>query len=361
MAVDLEDAYNRVQFKLLMELCAIWRQLDAHKIARSSTLGKKSCYTTWKLDLHAPTTNNGTSTRLPSVPSPLQCLHKGTGGYEQQNGLSRVLTLANDGLIYKTACDISTAVTAVQEQLEKVSHWCQETESEINPSKAQALWCTLNNKAAGQAMPAVSFNGEVKTRTNSLRYLGIHFDRMFTYKTQVESTKLRCKKGLSALKAMVSKGIEQCHQFLLYQSVILSVIDYGLGLTTLSQSNLLKLDRVQNEAMRDTLGTTKDTPIENMSYLLDLPSMETRHKEEQVKAYLNAMQNPKNPPHDAVKEEKGCRLARGKSWVGQAEQPIQRVCSLAEPKQASYWEKRPVEFKPYYKTLLSENLGTHCR
>ena len=171
-----------------------------------------------------------------------------------------------------------------------MSHWCQETESEINPSKAQALWCTLNNKA-------VSFYGETIERMNSLRYLGIHFNRMFTYKTQVESTKLRCKKGLSALKAMASKGIEQRHLFLLYRSVILSVIDYGLGLTTLSQSNLLKLDRVQNEAMRVILGTTKDTPIETMRYLLDLPSMEIRHKVEQVKAYLSAMQNAL---HDAI-------------------------------------------------------------
>ena len=87
------------------------------------------------------------------------------------NGLSRVLTLADDGLIYKTASDIHIAVTAVQEQLEKVSHWCQETESEINPGKVQVLWCTLNNKAVGQTMPAVSFSGEVKERTNSLRYL----------------------------------------------------------------------------------------------------------------------------------------------------------------------------------------------
>ena len=63
---------------------AIWRQLDAHKMARSSTPGKKGCHATWKLDLHAPTTDNGTSTRLPSVPCPLQCLHKGTGGSEQQ-------------------------------------------------------------------------------------------------------------------------------------------------------------------------------------------------------------------------------------------------------------------------------------
>ena len=66
--------------------------------------------------------------------------------------------------------DISTEVTAIQEQLEKVLHWSQETESEINPSKVQALWCILNNKAVGQAMPAVSFNGEVIKHTNSLRY-----------------------------------------------------------------------------------------------------------------------------------------------------------------------------------------------
>ena len=81
-----------------------------------------------------------------------------------------MLALADNGLISKTTRDINTAVTAVQEQLEKVSHWCQETESEINPSKAQALWCILNNKEVGQTMPAVS--------TNSLRYVGIHFDRM---------------------------------------------------------------------------------------------------------------------------------------------------------------------------------------
>ena len=64
--------------------CAIWRQLDAHKMARSSTQGKKGCNATWKLDLHAPTTDNRTSTRLSPVPRPLQCLHKGTGGSEQQ-------------------------------------------------------------------------------------------------------------------------------------------------------------------------------------------------------------------------------------------------------------------------------------
>ena len=190
---------------------------------------------------------------------------------------------------------------------------------------------------------------EIIDRMNSLTYLGIHFDRMLMYKTQVKSTKLRCKKGLSALKAMASKGIDQRRLLLLYHSVLLGAIDYGLGLITLSQSNLLKLDRVQIEAMRVILGTTKDTSIEVMRYLLGLPSMKARRKVEQVKAYLNAMQNPKNPLQDAVKEEKGCRLARGKSWTGQAAQSTQHVCGLTDLKQVRDWrKKRPVEFKPYY-------------
>ena len=37
------------------------------------------------------------------------------------------------------------------------------------------------------------------------------------------------------------------------------------------------------------------------------------------------------------------------------------MCSVAEFKQVRDWGKCPVEFKPYNKTLLSENLGTHCR
>ena len=82
-----------------------------------------------------------------------------------------------------------------------------------------------------------------------------------------------------------------------------SGIDYGLGLivdffygtigpTTMSETNLLKLDRVQNEVMRIVLVTTKDTPTETMRFMLDIPPMQTRQKVEQVKAYFSAVENP---------------------------------------------------------------------
>ena len=92
-------------------------------MARSSTPGKKGCHATWKLDLRRQTTDNGTTTRLPPpLPHLTPVLYKVyTKGLADlnSNALSRVLTLAEDRLIYKTASGTHTSVTAVQEQLEK--------------------------------------------------------------------------------------------------------------------------------------------------------------------------------------------------------------------------------------------------
>ena len=100
----------------------------------------------------------------------------------------------------------------------------------------------------------------------------------------------------------------------------------------MAQTNLLKLDIVQTEAMRVILGTTKDTSTENRRFMLDLPPMQTRQKVEQVKACFNAVKNPHNPPYEAVKDTKGCRPGRGKSWMGQAEDSILQLCQLTELK-----------------------------
>ena len=46
--------------------------------------------------------------------------------------------------------------------------------------------------------------------------------------------------SLSVLKAMAAKGIKQRHISLLYQSVDLSVIDNGLGITIMAQKKPAK-------------------------------------------------------------------------------------------------------------------------
>ena len=50
---------------------------------------------------------------------------------------------------------------------------------------------------------------------------------------------------------------------------------------------------------------------------------------EHAKAYLDAIQNPTNPFHDAVEEKKERRLARDKSWIDQAAY-TNHVCGIIE-------------------------------
>ena len=96
----------------------------------------------------------------------------------------------------------------------------------------------------------------------------------------------------------------------------LSVIDYGLGLTTMVQTNLLKLDRVQNEAMRVILGTTKDIPTETMRFIIDLPPLQTTQKAEQVKAYFSAVGNHHNFTPRSHERHKGMQTGTGQVLNG---------------------------------------------
>ena len=148
----------------------------------------------------------------------------------------------------------------------------------LQPSKAGALWCSLNNHAVKAAMPTVSIDGQELERVHALRHLGITFDRSLSGKDHITRVVTKARKGLNAVKLMAIHRMPQRILFILYQSLVLSVIDYGFGILTLSASQLRRLDVVQNEAMRTILGCTRDTSAEAMRHILDLPCMDERHK-----------------------------------------------------------------------------------
>ena len=58
------------------------------------------------------------------------------------------------------------------------------------------LSCTLDNRATGIPMPAVTFDGAVVEQTIHPRHLGIHFDRMLTHRhveTAAKSARKVCQ------------------------------------------------------------------------------------------------------------------------------------------------------------------------
>lgn len=57
--------------------------------------------------------------------------------------------------------------------------------------------------------------------------------------------------------------------------MVLRVTENGSTLTSMSQTNLLKLDIVHNEALTIMLETSKDTPMETIWFMLDLLPMKS--------------------------------------------------------------------------------------
>ena len=132
---------------------------------------KKGDHVTWKLD-RSPHLNNWQWVFHKAFTYPqssTMTTQRDWQIYLNSNGISWTFTLADDGLMYKTACYTHTPVTAVQKQLKKkVTMAPRDREHfEITPSMVQFLWCIFNDKAVGHAMPAVSFNREVIERTVS--------------------------------------------------------------------------------------------------------------------------------------------------------------------------------------------------
>ena len=117
---------------------------------------------------------------------------------------------------------------------------------------------------------------------------------MLTYKTQVESTKLGRKAGLFTLKSRYVKSIEQRHL------PAVSECDTQRHSLWAGSHNLVTVQppEARQGATQSALPTGPAT------------NGKVAHKMERVKAYLNAMQNPKNSLHNAAKEEKGCRQAK---------------------------------------------------
>ena len=262
-------------------------------------------------------------------------------------------------LVYRSGKDREEIVRSAQNEINRVGEWCDSHNGKLHPDKACVLWCSLNNRAVKTDMPTVNIQGKTLSREHSLKYLGITFDRSLSFNLHITHVINRARKGLVAVKTMAAAKMPQHVLLILYKALVLSVIDYGLGLLTLSATQLQRLEVLQNEGMRSILGCTRDTSTEAMRYVLDLPPMQDRHKISQVKAYLRVAADTSNPLHDKIGRNAKCRLKRGSEWLTQAAKTIDSCTSVQNVRRGEAW--KAVEDPTEQFTTVISTLGRECR
>ena len=202
VALDLEDAYNRVDFKILL------RTLVNMKIDPFIILWIGHALLKRKVALRVGPWTSDVRTITPGLPqgsalSPV-LFNVYTVGItsNQLEAPGRTLSFADDVLVYRHGKDRKAIVASVQEELDRLDNWCVEYKGRIHPDKACVLWCSLNNRAVKSEMPPVFIEGKELQREHTLKYLGITFDRSLCGSEHISRIIVKARKGLVALKTM---------------------------------------------------------------------------------------------------------------------------------------------------------------
>ena len=106
-------------------------------------------------------------------------------------------------------------------------------------------------------IPDVSISGKVIKRENSLRYLGIIFDRSLSGNDHILRDIWKSRKDLNALKMMKYANVPLRILLIIYQTLVMSIVDYGFGFLTLSKTQLASLRVTPNQGMRTILVCTR--------------------------------------------------------------------------------------------------------
>ena len=361
VALDLEDAYNRVDYRILM------RTLFNMKIDPYIILWIGNALLKRKVALRVGPWTSEVRTITPGLPqgsalSPV-LFNVYTVGItsNQLEGPGRTLSFADDFLAYRHGRERRAIADSTQQELDRLGEWCEENKGKIHPDKACVLWCSLNNHAVKAQMPPVFIDGKELQRVSNLPYLGVLFDRSLCGSDHISQTIIKARKGLIALKTMATARMSQRILVILYQALIKqSVVKYGFGLLTLSTAQLKRLEVIQNEAMRAILGCTKDTSAEAMRHLLDFATMAEFHKLAQVDAFLKVAADTKHPLHDKVGNRPDSRLKRGSEWMTEATHTIESCgISIECIRRGTPWVYFIDYIEQYTKVIAT--LGRECR
>lgn len=210
--------------------------------------------------------------------------HQICTGYDNVN----ILQYADDFVFYTQNRSLELNEAYIQRALDSVVGKLRELGLEISPTKTQC--CSFRRGRKVDQVTLYINNNNVTCVTN-VKYLGIWLDKSLLWSKHINETCEKTMKMIGLLKVLAgaSWGVHPKHLRRLYIALIRSRIDYGCFLyETATKTHLLKLDRIQNIAMRVIGGFIRTTPIHAMECEVCLHPLQFRRQYLATKYCLKA-------------------------------------------------------------------------
>ena len=201
----------------------------------------------------------------------------------------------DDGLFWATGNTIIEARDKIQKALDCLTNWCKETGFKISTNKT---FFVIFTRKQVPRVPSFTLCGHPIERKMSAKYLGITFDSKLTWQLHVDDLVERCKNPLSLMKLVARRqwGGDRKTLTLMYTSLVRSKIDYGSFLyATAKHTHLLKLDRVQYEAIRIIAGLLRATKVVQLEVEANIVPLEFRRDQLMMNYFINVIRIRNNP------------------------------------------------------------------
>ena len=214
-----------------------------------------------------------------------------------------------DSVTCRNYTDASPPLTR---QATKVHQWAGERGLTLSALKSTVTLFTSWNTEVNDH-PDVQLNNSPLPLERNPRILGVTFDPRLNFSSHIENLRTRAGPRLNIMKALSGTTWGQQAETLTmtYKLLVRSILNYAapVWFPNAASSNILKLQRIQNSALRVATGCTKRTPIDHLHEETKVLPIKD-HLGMLCKQFLARALQPGNASHAAVTSYPGPKNIR---------------------------------------------------
>ena len=219
-----------------------------------------------------------------------------------------IITYADDITCSSTHVHTNIATQNIQPPLEHIKTWANENNLQLNAHKTTTTLFTPD-PAEHKTIPNIHINNTLLPHARNPKILGLTLDTQLTYTPHINIAVGKARKTINILKAISGTQWGKQKETIIhtYKAITRPILEYASTIWSpiISDTNIQKLQAIQNAALRIATGCTRDTSIQHLhdecSILpikqhLILHASQLRHKAHHPTHPLHTLTQQSPPP-----------------------------------------------------------------